>query len=111
MGKLSDVELRAWIRHGKRVAGKSDGDGLTFTVHDLRRTSRSLMADIGVPFDVAEKILGHKLPGVAHVYDRGGSKEQQRAAMAKVALKIVGLESNAPTTNVVGIERGNHLDA
>lgn len=29
MGKLTDVELRNWIKAGKPVA-KSDGDGLTF---------------------------------------------------------------------------------
>ena len=31
MGKLTDVELRNWIKAGKPVA-KSDGDGLTFTL-------------------------------------------------------------------------------
>lgn len=31
MGKLTDVEIRNWIRAGKPVA-KSDGDGLTFTM-------------------------------------------------------------------------------
>lgn len=30
MGKLSDVQLRAWMRAGQKVV-KSDGDGLTFT--------------------------------------------------------------------------------
>lgn len=32
MGKLSDVQIRQWIKAGKPVAGKSDGDGLTFTL-------------------------------------------------------------------------------
>ena len=31
MGKLTDVELRNWIKAGQPVA-KSDGDGLTFTL-------------------------------------------------------------------------------
>lgn len=31
MGKLSDVQLRAWMRAGQKVV-KSDGDGLTFTL-------------------------------------------------------------------------------
>ena len=75
-----------------------------FTVHDLRRTSRSLMADIGVPFDVAEKILGHKLPGVAHVYDRGGSREQQRAALEKIANLLVRLESDQNMGNVIAFQ-------
>lgn len=74
-----------------------------FTVHDLRRTSRSLMADIGVPFDVAEKILGHKLPGVAHVYDRGGSLEQQRTALEKVAGALLRLESSKQESKIIQI--------
>ncbi len=74
-----------------------------FTVHDLRRTSRSLMADIDVPFDVAEKILGHKLPGVAHVYDRGSSKEQQRIALEKIADALLQLEIGQLESNVVRI--------
>ena len=32
VGKLTDVQLRAWLKAGKPIAGKSDGDGLTFTL-------------------------------------------------------------------------------
>ena len=35
-----------------------------WTIHDLRRTSRSLMARIGVDKDIAERVLGHKQDGV-----------------------------------------------
>jgi integrase len=79
-----------------------------FTVHDLRRTSRSLMADIGVPFDVAEKILGHKLPGVAHVYDRGNSREQQRTALNRLAQTLMEIETGPMSTKVVSISRSSH---
>jgi integrase len=79
-----------------------------FTVHDLRRTSRSLMADIGVPFDVAEKILGHKLPGVAHVYDRGNSREQQRSALNRLAQTLMELETGRMQPKVVSLSRGSH---
>ena len=72
-----------------------------FTVNDLRRTSRSLMADLGVPFDVGEKILGHRLPGVAAIYDRGGSLEQQRAALERLAGLIVQLDGEEQGDNVV----------
>jgi hypothetical protein len=30
-----------------------------WTVHDLRRTARSLMAEIGVADNIAEQVLGH----------------------------------------------------
>lgn len=32
MGKLKDIEIQAWVRAKKPIAGKSDGDGLTFTL-------------------------------------------------------------------------------
>lgn len=32
MGKLTDLQLRKWATAGKPLAGKSDGDGLTFTI-------------------------------------------------------------------------------
>ena len=28
MGKLTDIQIRAWIRSGERFEGRSDGDGL-----------------------------------------------------------------------------------
>jgi integrase len=76
-----------------------------FTIHDLRRTSRSLMADLGVPFDVAEKILGHKLPGVASIYDRGGSGEQQKVALEKLADFINQLELGRLPEKIIPIGR------
>jgi integrase len=77
-----------------------------FTVHDLRRTSRSLMADIGVEFDVAEKILGHKLPGTAAIYDRGNSLERQRIALERLSALIVELDTGETQTKVVPMSRG-----
>ncbi len=59
-----------------------------FNVHDLRRTSRTLMAELGIPFDVAEKLVGHKLPGVAAIYDRGNSQQQQLDALKRITNKI-----------------------
>lgn len=41
-----------------------------FTVHDLRRTFRSLLASLSVPWHVAERCLNHKLKGVEGIYDR-----------------------------------------
>lgn len=32
MGKLKDIEIQGWVRARKPIAGKSDGDGLTFTL-------------------------------------------------------------------------------
>lgn len=40
-----------------------------WTLHDLRRTARSLMSRAGVPADHAERCLGHVIGGVRGVYD------------------------------------------
>lgn len=40
--------------------------------HDLRRTARTLLAELGCPFEVGEAILAHALPGVAGVYNLAG---------------------------------------
>ena len=77
-----------------------------FTIHDLRRTSRTLMSELGVPFDVAEKILGHKLPGLAAIYDRGGSLQQQKSALEKVAHLLMDLEEGSADVTILPFRRG-----
>lgn len=56
-----------------------------FTVHDLRRTCRSLLAELGVPGHVAERCLNHKLKGVEGIYDRYDYYEERKQALNKVA--------------------------
>ncbi|PFG51977.1 integrase [Marinobacter sp. LV10R520-4] len=56
-----------------------------FTVHDLRRTCRSLLAAEGVPGHVAERCLNHKLKGVEGIYDRYDYFDERKEALAKVA--------------------------
>ena len=41
-----------------------------WTLHDLRRTAKSLMARAGVRPDISERVLGHVIKGVEGVYDR-----------------------------------------
>jgi len=35
-----------------------------FTIHDLRRTTKTLLASMGVPPHVSERCLNHKIRGV-----------------------------------------------
>jgi integrase len=41
MGKLTDIEIRNWIKAGKPISGKSDGDGLTFTMSAKQAADKS----------------------------------------------------------------------
>ena len=56
-----------------------------WTIHDLRRTSRSLMARIGVDKDIAERVLGHKEGGVLAIYDRYDYTSEVADAVARLA--------------------------
>ena len=60
----------------------------TWTLHDLRRTARSLMSRANVRPDVAERVLGHVQPGIQSVYDRHSYSDQKRDALAKLATLI-----------------------
>lgn len=61
------------------------GDIAEFTVHDLRRTCRSLLAAAGIPGHIAERCLNHKLKGVEGIYDRHDYFEERKEALTKVA--------------------------
>jgi integrase len=56
-----------------------------FTIHDLRRTARSLMSRAGVRPDIAERVLGHVQSGVAGVYDRHANREEKAQALKMLA--------------------------
>lgn len=73
-----------------------------WSIHDLRRTARSLMSRIGIAHEVAENLLGHTIPGVAGIYDRHGYETEKAAALAKLATTIGQIVD--PTDNVVAFE-------
>jgi integrase len=85
----------------EKIAEANDGKPLArWTLHDLRRTARSLMSDVGVPSDDAERVLGHKIKGVEGTYNRSKHIEQKRLALRKLAAEV-GRILNPPENNVV----------
>jgi integrase len=72
-----------------------------WVIHDLRRTSRSLMARAGVRSEIAERIMGHVLPGVEGVYDRHPYHDEKAAALAKLAGLIERILAGPNAENVV----------
>jgi integrase len=59
-----------------------------YTLHDLRRTSRTLMSKAGVISDHAEQCLGHLLPGVRKTYNRDDFKKAKKDAFDLLAARI-----------------------
>jgi integrase len=74
-----------------------------WTLHDLRRTARSLMSRAGVRPDVSERVIGHAIAGVAGVYDRHSYADEKREALEKLAALVERIVN--PTPNVVRLER------
>jgi integrase len=72
-----------------------------WTVHDLRRTARSLMSRAGVPPRHAEMALGHVVPGVEGTYDRHTYFDEKRAAFEALAAQIERILN--PQANVVAL--------
>jgi integrase len=67
----------------------SKASGVTgWTLHDLRRTARTLMARAGVTDGVAEHCLAHTVPGVRGVYDRHTYEAEMLTAYEKLATLI-----------------------
>jgi integrase len=68
-----------------------------WTLHDLRRTARTLMSRARIAPDHAERALGHIIGGVRGVYDKFEFLDEKRAAFEALALlvaKILDPKSN-----------------
>lgn len=82
------------LNHAMRRLFTGKEPALTFkgerpTPHDLRRTVRfHARQTLAVPFDVAEKLLGHSLGTIPGTYDPGDLFEERRAALVKWAAYV-----------------------
>jgi integrase len=73
-----------------------------WSLHDLRRTARSLMSRAGIPSDHAERCLGHVIGGVRGVYDRHEYLDEKRRAFEALAAQVDRIIN--PRDNVVGLK-------
>jgi integrase len=87
----------------KAALDKRMGEGESFTLHDLRRTAASGMAQLGILPHVVDKILNHtsgKISGVAATYNRFEYGPERKAALETWARYVESLMHPAPS-NVV----------
>jgi len=74
-------------RYGAVSKAKAKLDRLSgvtgWTLHDIRRTVRTRLAEIGIPFEIAEKILAHRTDKIEIVYNRHEYVEEKRDALMK----------------------------
>jgi integrase len=62
-----------------------------WTIHDIRRTVRSKLAELGVPREVARKILNHEDGKVDRIYNRHEYLAEKRKALEKWERKLLKL--------------------
>jgi integrase len=71
-----------------------------WTLHDLRRTARSLLSRAGINADIAERCLAHTIGGVRGVYDRHAYYDEKKRAFEALAA-LVDRIVNPLANNVV----------
>jgi integrase len=59
-----------------------------WTLHDLRRTARTLMSRGGASAEHSERVLGHVIGGVEGVYDKHDYLPEKRDALDKLAREV-----------------------
>ena len=71
-----------------------------WTLHDLRRTAKTLMVRAGERPDISERVLGHIIASVEGTYDRYSYLDEKRDALEKLAAMIERILNPVPS-NVV----------
>jgi integrase len=82
-------------RLDRAIAGKRGGEAVApWTIHDLRRTTATRMADLGEQPHIIEAVLNHvsgQRAGVAGIYNRALYKAEKAQALAKWATHVLAL--------------------
>ena len=81
---------------------RADANVHGWTIHDLRRTARTLLSRARVSTEIAELVLGHSIKGIQQVYDRHKYFEEKAHALAALAQLVENILS-PPAHNVVSL--------
>ena len=86
---FSNSARRPMSNFGNAKAKLDEASGVSgWTLHDLRRTARSLMSRAKVPADIAERCLGHVIGGVRGTYDRHAYFDEKKAAFEALTAEV-----------------------
>jgi intergrase/recombinase len=61
-------------------------------IHDIRRTVRSKLAELGVPREVARKVLNHEDGKVDRIYNRYDFLAEKRKGLMRWETMLLSLE-------------------
>jgi integrase len=85
VAKLDDIKKWLSAPPKEAKAARQNLKREWWTLHDLRRTAKTLMARARVRPDISERVLGHVIGGVEGVYDRYEYLAEKRDALAELA--------------------------
>ena len=97
--------IQGWTKLVTRLQRAS---GVNFTMHDLRRTARTLMSRLDVAEDIAELAIGHVRVDLIARYNRDQAWDARRNAFAKVSNHVAAL-IDQPTGKSATIERASDI--
>ena len=80
------MTVRGWFDRLRQSTGLLD-----IRLHDLRRTVRTGLAKIGIPFEIAERILNHAMPSLQAVYNRHNYSSEKRRALQLWAEHVLAI--------------------
>jgi integrase len=91
----TDGPISGWNRLVPRAAEIS---GVEFRLHDLRRTTRTLLSQLGVAEDIAELCIGHRRADLVARYNRDDAWPQRVEAFNQLDEKLA---------KIIGHQAGN----
>jgi integrase len=83
-----------------------------WTIHDIRRTVRSKLAELGVPREVARKVLNHEDGKVDRIYNRHDYLSEKREALdtwEKMLLSLISRSNLAQGSLSTGYNQSKSL--
>jgi integrase len=95
LAKLDRSSTRVWslsVHHSKYKAQLDAACSLEhWTLHDLRRTCRTILTDLGVRYDVGEQVLGHAVgSAVSRIYDKANKRKANPEEERKGVTERIG---------------------
>jgi integrase len=92
-------------RHGAKQLIDQITSVDNWRLHDLRRVHRSLLSQCRVPFEIAERLLGHATPLLAKTYDRHSHLPAMLEAVEKVAAEVERIVKGKHEADVIRFNR------
>lgn len=86
--------------YAKRSLDRAMGNPPHWIVHDLRRTTRTRLAELRIPEIIAELAIGHSKRGLLRVYNQYEYGSEIRAALQAWAQRLQSIVAPSPA-NVV----------